>query len=166
MPIPVAFLLAAQAGGMIVDYMGKSAQIELGRMGNQVEQASIDSNIQSSRLESEEASLQAMKQLRMNLGTQAAMLAARGTRAGAGTAALFGNESVGNFNADERIRKINQRGRETAFAANKVLSNLHQTTTENNIWGQFRKSIIDKIPTAPDAYSSAAEKFGLTKIGG
>lgn len=165
-PISLGFMLSLQASGMVVDWLGKNEQVRLGKMGAQVEQAGIASNIASSRLEAEDASLQSMKQLRMNLGTQAAMMAARGTRSGAGTSALFGNESVGNFNADQRIRSINQSGREAQFKAQSVLSGLHEKTNSNNIWNEFRTNVIKKIPTDPDSYKQAAQAFGLTKAGG
>lgn len=161
-----AILLAMQAAGMVVDYMGKQEQVRLGRMGAQVEEAGINANIASSRLQAEDESLQSMVALRKNLGTQAAMLAARGTRAGAGTAIVAPMTSVSNFNADERIRKINQMGRENSLKANKVLSSLHQQTSENNIWNEFRQNIINKIPTSPAAYNEWAKSFGLSKVGG
>ncbi len=158
MAIPIAFLYALQASGMVVDYFGKQDQIRMSRIGAQIEQAGINSNIASSRLESEEGSLQSMRQLRQNLGTQAAMLAARGVRAGAGTAALFGNESIGNFNADERIRKINQLGNEANLRAGKLMSQFHEKTYENKTWNEFKNSIVDKISTNPSSY-------GFTKVG-
>ncbi len=164
--MPIAFLLAMQASGMVVDWLGKNEQVRLGKMGAEIEQAGIESNIQLSRLETEQESLDQMISLRKNLGTQAAMLAARGTRAGQGTAALFGNESVGNFNTSERTRRLNQMGREAALKAGKTISKLHQKTFENNTWNDFTKNITKNLPTSPEAYSQFAGSFGLTKIGG
>lgn len=161
--MPLAFLLALQASGMVVDWMAKNEQVRLGKMGAQVEQAGIVSNIASSRLETEEASLQSLKQLRMNLGTQAALYAARGIRPGTSTPVLTANTSVGNFNADEQIRKINQRSNEAAMNAGLTLSKLHEKTASNNIWNDFTKNVINTTPTNPRAYTQA---FGLTKIGG
>ncbi len=175
--IPIAFMLALQAGGMVVDYLGKSEQIRLGKMGAKLEQEGIESNIQTSRLEAEQSSLEAMKQLRQNLGSQAAMMAARGIRSGSGNAVLFANESVGNFNANERIRNINQKGREAGLKAGKLLSTLHQKTFENNTWNEFRKSIVDKVGTSTfDAFggggassfsgskATSSGSYGLTKV--
>ena len=167
-------MLAAQGAGMIIDYMGRENQIELGRQGEAMQQQNISEQIQTSRLQTEDASLQAMKQLRMNLGTQAATLAARGIRSGAGTAALFGNESVGNFNADERIRKVNQRGNEAALKAGGMIASLHQQTAEANTWNEFRTNAINKIPTTPEAWDQISKGFsaesgygfGLSKVGG
>ena len=172
--MPLAFLLSMQAAGMVVDWLGKDEQVRLGKMGNQVEQASINANIQSSRLETEEASLQSMKQLRMNLGTQAAMLAARGVGGASGASIFGGVESVGNYNADQRIRRINQIGNEASLKANKAISNLHQQTFENKTWNDFRSNVINKIPTSSSAWNQLSQGFssknnygfGLTKVGG
>ncbi len=167
--MPIAFLLAMQASGMIVDWLGKKDQIRMANMGAELEQAGINSEIQTSRLQTEEASLQAMKQLRQNLGTQAAMFAARGVQGGTGTSVLFGNESVGNFNSDERIRRINQLGNEARLKAGLTLSKLHQKTYESNTWNEFGKSIFNKIPTrgfnTGSNPGSSGSGFGLTKVG-
>jgi hypothetical protein len=163
--MPLAFLLALQASGMVLDYFGKQDQIRLARMGQQLEQAGIESNIATSRLSTEEQSLQSMKELRQNLGTQAAIFAARGQRSGQGSAALITNQSVANYNADERIRRINQSGTEANLRAGKLISQLHEKTYENDVWSEFRKSVFNKIPTSPSAYTTAAGSFGLTKVG-
>ncbi len=171
--MPIAFLLAMQAAGMIVDYMGKKEQVRVSRMGEKIEQAGINASIYGSRLEAEEASLQAMKQLRQNLGTQAALFAARGVRSGTPTTALFMSESIGNFNADERSRRINQLGREAELKANMTLSKLHLKTNENSVWNQFRKDAFNKLPSSPEAWNKISEGFsaknkygfGISKVG-
>lgn len=172
--MPIAFLLALQASGMVVDWLGKKEQARMGRMGAEIEQAGIESEIQTTRLQTEEDSLAAMKQLRQNLGTQAAMFAARGVASGAGSAMLFANESVGNFNADERVRRINQLGNEARLKAGKTLSTLHQKTTESKLWNEFGKSVINRVPTSPDAWGQISKGFskksgygfGFTPVGG
>ena len=169
--MPFAFLLALQASGMVVDWLGRNQQIELSRMGAEIEQAGINANIATSRVQAEDQSLMAMKQLRQNLGTQAALLAARGIRSGAGNAALAPNESIGNFNADQRMARINQLAKEAQYRASGTLSKLHQQTFENNTWNEFRSNVINKIPTnafgggssSPFAGSSASG-FGLTRV--
>lgn len=163
--MPIAFLLAMQAAGMITDYFGRQEQIRIAGLGAKIEQAGITSNIASSRLATEEESLQSMKQLRQNLGTQAAIFAARGTQSGQGSAALITNTSIGNYNSDQRIRKINQSGTEAALKAQMTLSKLHAKTYEANTWGQFAKEVINKIPTSPTAYKEMGNSFGLTKVG-
>src|SRR5271165_512932 len=157
--MPFGFLLALQAAGMVFDFFGKQNQIAMSKLGAQVEQAGIDANIQTSRLQAEDASLQSMRQLRKNLGTQAAILAARGTRPGTQNSVLAMNESVGNFNADERMRKINQLGNEAQLKAGKVLSTLHEKTFENNTWGEFRNRAFSKLPTSPAAWTQLTDAF-------
>ena len=169
--MPLAFLLAMQASGMIIDYLGKQDQIRMGRMGAKLEQESINADIASSRLQYEEQSLQAMKQLRQNMGSQAALFAARGIRSGTAMPLLFSSESVGNFNSNERIRKLNQTTHEAQLKAGMTMSKLHQKTNENKIWNEFRQSAISKVPTSPQAWQGFNQAFsnggfGLTKVGG
>jgi hypothetical protein len=161
--MPFSFLLALQASGMVMDWFGKSEQIRLGRMGEQVEQAGINANIATSRLQTEEDTLASMKKLRQNLGTQAVMMAARGV--GGPMGAVLSNESVGNFNADSRIRRLNQMGNEASLRAQKLMSNLHEKTFENNTWNEFRNNTINRIPTSPEAWNKIGGSFGLTKVG-
>ena len=163
-PISMGFMLSLQASGMVMDYFGKQEQVRLSKLGSQIEQAGINANIKVSQLESEDSSLQAMKQLRQNLGTQAAMAAARGIRSGTGAPLLAANESVGNFNADERMRKINQLGNEANLRAGLAISKLHQQTTQNTTWNQFRTNVANRFPTDPDAYKRLGSAFGLTKV--
>ena len=155
-----AFLLAMQAAGMVVDYIGTRNQIEQGRMGAKLEQASIDSNLEMTRLQAADESLQAMKQLRQNLGSQAVLNAARGNR-GNPMAMIT---SVGNFNADERTRRMNLLGKEAELRAGKLLSGMHQLTSETQLGQSMTRRFFDKIPTNPGTYKAAGKAFGLTSI--
>lgn len=163
-----AFLLAMQAAGMIVDYIGQRGQIEMGRMGQKLEEAGIDANLSQTRLESADASLQAMKKLRQNLGSQAVLMAARGNSM-AGSGAIIGNESIGNFQSDERTRRMNLLNKEAGLRAGKVLSGLHQLTSETQLGQSLTKRFFDKLPTDPEVWKktgSAVKKgFGFTEIG-
>jgi uncharacterized protein YutE (UPF0331/DUF86 family) len=84
--MPFALLLAMQASGMIIDWLGTRNQQMYADMGAKLQQAGIESEIEQNRLQTENDSLQEMKNLRQTLGTQAAIFAARGTRAGVGSA--------------------------------------------------------------------------------
>lgn len=159
--MPVAFLLSLQAAGMVVDWLNTSDQAKLAKSGNDLEQADITAQIQSSRVQASDASVESMKNLRQTLGSQLAMQAARGVRQGTSTALLPANESLGNFNADQRIRQLNEMGSENSLKAKSLLSNLDSKTTNNQQWNQFRQRAINKIPTSPTAYG-----FGMTKVGG
>lgn len=142
------FLLAMQAAGMIIDWYGSQQQKEIGRMGTRLEQAGIENAIQANRLEAEDASLKAMQNLRKNLGTQAAILAARGTFGGAGSALAIRTESIGNFNSDERTRRINTLGKETNLRAQNLMSSLHQLTYETQLGQQMRQRAFNSLPAS------------------
>ena len=66
--MPFALMLAMQAAGMVTDWIGTRQQQMFADMGAKVQQAGIESNIELARLESEDESVNAMKQLRQTLG--------------------------------------------------------------------------------------------------
>jgi len=156
--MPFAFLLALQAGGMVVDWLSTNDQNQLLKEGDTLNQAAITANIATSRLQFEDESLDAMKKLRMNLGTQMAMQAARGVSS-AGEGVLFSNESVGNFNADQRIRKINQLSTENGLKAQGLISSLNTQANIDKNWNAFDQRTIAKIPTIGDAWSGIGKGF-------
>lgn len=164
--MPFALLLAMQAAGMVVDYLGTENQSKLAAMGAKAEQAGLETNLYQTRLEAEDASLQQLKQLRQTMGTQLAVFAARGTNPGAGSALGVLTESVGNFNADERMRRMNLLGREAAIKGGMSISRLNQSSSNNKLWSGFASRTINKIPTNPSVYGQAGKSFGLTQIGG
>jgi hypothetical protein len=158
--MPFAFLLAMQAAGMVVDYLGAKNQAALAKMGYQLQQSGIESQIEQTRLESEDASLQALKKLRQTMGTQLAIFGARGTNPGAGSAFTLLNESVGNFNSDERTRRLNLLGRMNELKAGKTISMLNQSSDVSKIWGEFSKRSLNRFGTTADSYGKS---FGLTQ---
>ena len=56
--MPIALLLAMQAAGMVVDYMGNQGQIALGRMGTNIQEAGIQASIDTARAQSADESVQ------------------------------------------------------------------------------------------------------------
>lgn len=157
--MPVALLLAMQAAGMITDLIGTRNQANLMNLGMKVQQAGIEANIEQNKLETADASLQAMKQLRQSLGTQIAVYAARGTSTAAGSAATTLNESFTNFNADERMRRLNALGKETGMRGQGLISRLQNSADINNLWKGFATRTFNRFSTNPSAYSSM---FGST----
>lgn len=149
-------LLAMQAAGMVTDYFGTKNQDELMKMGMKIQQAGLESELAMTRLQSQDASLQAMKQLRQTMGTQIATMAARGTRGGAGSAFSLLNESVGNFNADERIRKLNLLGKENQLRAGSAMSRLQYSTESSKLWQGFASRTFNKFPTSVSGWSQGA----------
>lgn len=169
MAIPI--LLAMQAAGMVVDYMGKSQQIAMGRIGTQMEQASINANIELTRAQSAEASVANMKSLRQTMGAQAAYMAARGTRSNAGSAAVLSSESIGNFNSDERTRRMNLLSREAELRAGNVMSGMHQLSSETQLGQSLSKRFFEGLPIsgafdkAGNISSGLKSVFGMTSTG-
>lgn len=168
--MPVYLMLAMQAAGMITDYLGAKNQDEMMKMGMKVQQAGINADIEMTRLQTEEASLQSMKQLRQTLGTQIATMAARGVNPGAGSAFTLLNESLNNFNADERIRRLNLLGKENQLRAGKTMSRLQYSSESSKLWQGFAQRTINRFPSSVSgwqAYGNAiGEGFGLTSAAG
>ena len=162
-PLTIA-LLAMQAAGMVTDWFGTKQQVALSRMGTKIEQAGIESNIAQNTLNYEEESLGAMKQLRQNLGSQAAWLAAHGVRGNAGSALSVTTKSISNANADERMRRMNMLSRDAQLKAGKTMSQLHQSGTEQDIWNSFARRSLNTIGVT--SYLTGGGKTGSPGGGG
>lgn len=160
--MPYALLLAMQAAGMVTDYIGVQNQQSINKMGGELQQASIESDIEQTRLEAEDASLQSLRALRKNLGTQAALYAARGTSTAAGSALSTVAESVGNFNEDERMRRLNLRGKEVALKGQSLISKLNLAGENSKLWQGFAQRTFNKFSTNPDVYKGLGGSSGTT----
>jgi hypothetical protein len=172
--MPFYLLLAMQAAGMVVDFLGTKNQTEMMEMGMKVQQAGIEANIEQNKLETADASLQGMKQLRQSLGTTLAVFAARGTNPGAGSALSIFNESIGNFNADDRIRKLNAMGKENQLRANSGMSRLQYNSDVSKLWQGFSGRAVTRFPSSISGWKQGISDaksewnkpyFGLTDIG-
>ncbi len=162
MPLPLAFtgfLLASQAAGMVLDYRNTASNQKLIQKGRQLEQAAIETNLEALKLESGEESLNEMKQLRQNLGTQMAIQAARGTSSSAGTAFVLSQESISSFNQDERTRRMNLIAKESQLRAQNVLSGLHTLQSETQLGQALTNRFVNTIPV-----SSAFDEFRQTDL--
>ncbi len=163
MPFPLVFsgfLLAMQAAGTVIDWKNTQDNIGLINKGRELENAQYQANLDAVRVESEEASLNEMKQLRQNIGTQIANNAAKGTSSASGTAQSLINSSMGAFNSDERTRRINLLTKESNLRAANVLSGLHTLQSETQLGQAFNQRLFDTLPI-----STAANAFGKTKLG-
>ena len=160
LPIFSGALLAFQAAGLVTDYRATKSSQKLIQQGRALEQASIDTNLEAIRLESSEASLAEMKQLRQNLGTQMAMQAARGNAPGAGSSVTMANASIGAFNTDERKRRMNLLAKEANLRASNILSGLHSLQSETQLGQALTSRIINTLPV-----SSAADSFRNSSLG-
>jgi hypothetical protein len=159
-------LLAMQAAGMVVDYLGTAHSINIARKGYELQQQAIEKSIQLSRLQTEDESLQSLISLRKNLGSQAVMLAARGVSGSSGIGAIAMTESVSNFNMDEKMRRINQEVTESKLRSNKEASKLQFQSFKGNRWSAFATRTANRFPTSPAAYNQLAKNFGLTEVEG
>jgi hypothetical protein len=171
--MPYELLLAMQAAGMVTDFFGSMKQQKLGAMGLKIQQQGIKANINQTRLETEEASLAAMKDLRKNMGTQIAVNAARGTSTSGGSALSIMNESLGDFNADERMRRINQMSRENELKAGSVIAGLNQSGQNSKLWQGFASRTLNTFSSNPEAWgfksantSAKKSNYGMTPLGG
>ena len=173
--MPIAFLYAMQAAGMVTDFFGTLQQQELNDLGAKLQQAGIEANINQTRLETEEQSLQALVKLRKTLGTQLAIFGARGTNPGQGSAFSLLNESISNSNADERIRRMNELAQETSLRGQGLISKLNNSSGNSNLWQGFASRTINKFGTSSlgngssgaSAFSgSKASAYGLTQQAG
>jgi len=168
--MPFALLLAMQAAGMVTDWIGAKQQEELNNLGMKVQQAGIEANINQTRLETEDQSLQEMIKLRKNLGTQLAIFGARGTNPGQGSAFSLINESVGNVNADERMRRMNELAQETSLRGQGLVSRLTGAADNSKLWQGFASRTLNRFPSTEAGWSSAIAKtksaFGLTQEAG
>lgn len=164
--MPIWLLLAMQAAGMVTDYLGTKKQSRTANYGAQLEQQGIEANIYQTRLEAEDASLRALQNLRQTVGTQIAVMSARGTNPGAGSALAFMNESINNFKSDERVRRLNQMGRENQLRAGKVNSMLTSQSENSKLWQSFAGRSINRIPSSFAAIKTGLkEGFGFSSIG-
>jgi hypothetical protein len=165
----IYLLLAMQAAGMITDYFGAKNQDQLMKMGMKIQQAGIESELEMTRLESQEGSLAATKQLRQTMGTQIANMAARGTAMGAGSAFSLLNESVANFNADEKVRKLNLLGKENQLRAQSAMSRLQYSGDSSKLWQGFAQRTINRFPSSVSGWQgmgqAAGQGFGMTSAG-
>lgn len=165
--MPFALLLAMQAAGMVVDYMGAKTQAEFSKLGLKLQQSGIEANLYQTRAETEDASLQAMKELRKNLGSQIAVFSARGTSTSGGSALSLFNESIGNFNTDERMRRINQLGRENELKAGGTIAGLNQQSDNTKLWTSFASRSMSSFPSTyqgwQEGFKQTKSSFGLTQ---
>jgi len=153
-------LLAFQAAGLVLDYRSTRNNQKLIQQGRRLENAALETNLEAVRLESSEASLASMQELRQNLGTQIAQQAARGNAAGAGMSITMQADSVGSFNKDKQTRRMNLLAKESNLRASNILSGLHTLQSETQLGQDLTSRIINTIPT-----SQIFDKFGKTAFG-
>lgn len=145
---PLFILMAMQAAGMVIDYMGTKDQIRVGNLGNQVEQAGITANIAMTQAQAEDQSLQAMQNLRMTLGTQIAAFAAHGTVAGAGSAFATTQSTLKTAADDDRARRINLLANINNLQGQKVMSSINNKASATQLQAGVFKRFFNNLPVS------------------
>ena len=168
--MPFYLMLAMQASGMIIDYFGTKNQADMMNLGLKLKNAELDTNLEENRLETENDSLQGMKQLRQTLGSQIAVMAARGTSTAGGSALSLLNESQANFNSDEQIRRLNSLGRENQLRTGAAISRLQNSSNISKLWQGFASRTLNRFPSSVSGWKQGISDFNQSlpdfKIGG
>jgi hypothetical protein len=151
------FLLAMQAAGSIMQIVSYKDQRKLTELGRELEHEGIEANIELARASASEDSLEGMKALRQNLGTQMAVQAARGTATNVGSALFLSQKSIGQFNQDEKVRRLNLLSREASLRASDVLSGLHTLQSETQMGQAVTQKLFESLP------GTSAFNFGNTQ---
>jgi hypothetical protein len=141
-----AFLLAMQAAGLVTSIFSSQGKQKFIKLGQQLEQEQFSTNIQALRLESAESSLDEIKQLRQNISSQIAINAARGNRGG--SSYWTQNESVKNFENDERKRRMNLLAKESNLRAAHVLSGFQTLQSESQLGQALTSEVLKTIPVS------------------
>jgi len=168
--MPIYLLLAMQAAGMVTDLIGSFNQQRLMKMGFKLQNAGIEANVAQLETEAADESLNSMKNLRQTIGSQIAAFSARGTDVGAGSALSIFTESIGNFNQEEKERRLNVLGKKNQLRAGAAISRLQNNSDISQLWQGFASRTINRFPSSLSGWQqgikSTKEGFGLTKIGG
>jgi hypothetical protein len=171
-----AFLLSMTAAGALIPTIQAGQNQKLIKMGRELEQSAIETNLEALRAQSSQGSLEAIKQLRENVANQIAINAARGVSSGAGSGAGAIQKSESNFGQDEKTRRLNLMVKEGELRASNVLSGLHTLTSETQLGQSLTKQIFNNIPLSsigdkyfPDLFKSKKEAkpkdgYGLTSV--
>lgn len=140
-----AFLLSMQAAGLVssaFSYKNKMQTIETGR---KLEQEQFTTNLQAIRLQSDQQSLNEIRQVRKNIGSQIAANAAMGRSGGSAYSGIA--ETSRSYNEDERTRRLNLLAKESELRAGNVLSGLHTLQSETQLGQALTSQILNTIPT-------------------
>lgn len=140
-----AFLLSMQAAGLVTSLFNAHSQDKYIKLGRKLEQEQYTTNLQAIKLESAEASLDEMKQLRQNISSQIVTQAARGNRGGSSYAGISKASSA--FDQDERTRRMNLLSKESQLRANHVLSGLHSLQSETQLGQSLTKDFLNTLQT-------------------
>ena len=164
-PILGGFLLSFYAAGATYSLYESNQNQKLIDMGKQLQQSAYETNLEAIRNQTEQASLDEMKELRKNVANQIVNNAARGV-SNAGSA--WGNvrESETAYAKDEKARRMNLLTSESQLRANNILSGLHTLQSETQLGQSITGQIFNSLPVsslvnkyAPDTFDSIGKTF-------
>ncbi len=139
-----AFLLSMQAAGLVTSLFGAHSQQKTIQLGRKLEQEQFSTNMAAIRLQSAEGSLEEMKLVRQNIGSQIADNAAKGNRGGSSYLGI--SESANTLEKDERTRRMNLLAKESELRSANILSGLHTQQSETQLGQSLLKDFINTIP--------------------
>lgn len=139
------FLLAFQAAGLVVSAWNYSQQQDVIQLGRKLEDAQFQTNMEIVKTESEQASVNEMKQVRQNITSQMANNNARGNRGGSSYLGIA--KSYGAFNEDERTRRMNLLAKQSELRSANIISGLHTLQSETQLGQQLTKDVLNTLPT-------------------
>ncbi len=152
-------LLSFQAAGLVTSIFENQSKMKLIKMGRDLEKAALAANLEAINYDYQESSINAMKELRQNLGTQIATNAARGVQQGTEGSITRATKSENAFNSDEQKRRMNLLAKEAYLRASDVISGLHTLQSET----ELGRSLTNQFNTLP--VSSAANEFRRSDLG-
>lgn len=159
-----AFLLSMQAAGLVTSFFSANQQEEYIKLGRKLEQEQYATNLKALKVQSADASLDEMKELRQNIGTQITIQAARGNRGGSSYAGI--NKASNTFDNDERKRRMNLLAAESELRANHVLSGLHSLQSETQLGQSLTSTVLNTLqttsllkPTKPKSSSGTSSQW-------
>lgn len=141
-----AFLLSMEAAGLVTSLFGAHSQQKTIAIGRKLEKEQYTTNLQALRLESTQSSLDELKLVRQNVGAQIAANAARGNRGGSSYLGI--QESVSNYENDERRRRLNLLAKESQLRAGHILTGLHTLQSETQLGQSLLKDFFNAVPVS------------------
>ena len=141
-----AFLLSMQAAGLVTSFFGAKSQNEIIQLGKKLQNAQFETNMAAIKLQSVDASLAEIKQVRQNIGSQIAVNAARGNRGGSSVAGITKTNQA--FAQDERTRRMNLLAKESELRAGNIISGLQTAQSETQLGQNLTKEIFNTIPVS------------------
>lgn len=153
-----AFLLSMQGAGLVTSLFGAQSQDSFIKLGRKLEQEQFTTNLQAIRVQSAQASLDEMKQLRSNIGSQIVAQAAKGNR---GASSYKGIEKASQeFDKDERIRGLNLMAAESKLRAGHLDSVFKSLNAQSQLGQNLTKQVINSLQTSSLFGPQGGQKSG------